>query len=169
MPTTSRLSMVVISRRTFYEWSVLILGGIVQAALTLPALAYLLIPSRKKTDGNWTDAGSIAALPAQQPIELTVQRERQDAWKSSVEKLTVWAVKKSDSEVVVYSAQCTHLGCGYHWANEEQHFVCPCHESVFSKDGDVVSGVAPRPLDRFQTRIEGDRLWLGSLGPGEKG
>lgn len=161
--------MAVISRRNFYEWAVLVLGGIVQAALALPALAYLLIPSRKKTGGGWTDAGSIAALPAGQPMELTVQRQRQDAWKTSVERLSVWALKKSSSEVVVYSAQCTHLGCGYHWAAGEQHFECPCHGTIFSKDGDVVSGVAPRPLDRFQTRIEGDRLWLGPLGPGEKG
>jgi menaquinol-cytochrome c reductase iron-sulfur subunit len=157
------------TRRKFYEWSVFVLGGIVQAALALPALAYLLVPGRKKADNGWTDAGSVAALPEDEPIELAVQRERQDAWKSSVEKSTVWAVKKSDSEVVVYSPQCTHLGCGYHWAAEGQHFECPCHGTVFSKDGDVVSGVAPRPLDRFQTRIEGDRLWLGPLVPGEKG
>lgn len=161
--------MAVMTRRNFYEWSVFVLGGIVQAALALPALAYLLIPSRKKTDSGWTDAGSIAELPADQPIELAVQRERQDAWKSSIEKMTVWAVKKDDSEVVVYSAKCTHLGCGYRWAAREEHFVCPCHDSAFSKDGDVVSGPAPRPLDRFQTRIEGDRLWLGPLVPGEKG
>ncbi len=157
------------TRRNFYEWSVFVLGGIVQAALALPALAYLLVPSRKKTSGGWTDAGSIAALPADQPIQLDVQRERQDAWKSTVEKLTVWAVKKNESEVVVYSPQCTHLGCGYHWVAQEQHFVCPCHDTVFGIDGAVISGVAPRPLDRFQTKIEGDRLWMGPLGPEGEG
>lgn len=157
------------TRRKFYEWSVFVLGGIVQAALALPALVYLLIPGRKKTTSGWTDAGSVAALPADQPIELAVQRERQDAWKSSVEEMTVWAVKTSDSEVVVYSPQCTHLGCGYHWASEEQQFVCPCHDTIFGKDGAVISGVAPRPLDRYQTKIEGDRLWLGPLGSDEEG
>jgi len=157
------------TRRKFHEWSVFLLGGIVQAALALPALAYLLIPGRKRTNGGWTDAGGIAEIPADRPVELAVQRERQDVWKSSVEKMTVWAVKKDDSEVVVYSAQCTHLGCGYHWDDQEEHFVCPCHESVFSKDGAVISGPAPRPLDRFQTRIEGNRLWLGPLDPGGEG
>ena len=159
------------TRRSFHEWSVFLLGGIAQAALALPALAYLLLPGGKKSSDEeaWTDAGSVAALPTEKPIELAVQRERQDAWKFSVEKINVWAVKKSESEVVVYSPRCTHLGCGYHWESDEQHFVCPCHASVFSKDGDVVSGVAPRPLDRFETRIEGDRLWLGQLSPGGKG
>ena len=152
------------TRRKFQEWSVLCLGGIAQAALALPALAYLLVPGRKKASEEWTDAGSIAALPTDRPTKVPVQRKQQDSWKSSVETTSVWALKKNDAEIVVYSPRCTHLGCGYHWEEGEQHFLCPCHESVFSKDGDVVSGVAPRPLDRFETRIEGDRLWLGPLG-----
>ena len=157
----------MMTRRKFQEWAVLLLGGIAQAALAVPALVYLLVPGRKKTSGGWTDAGSIAALPTGRPTELAIQRERQDSWKSSLETTTVWALKKNDSEVVVYSPQCTHLGCGYHWEEGQQHFLCPCHESVFSKDGAVVSGVAPRPLDRFATKIEGDRLWLGPLGQQE--
>jgi menaquinol-cytochrome c reductase iron-sulfur subunit len=153
----------MMTRRKFQEWSVILLGGIAQAAVAVPALIYLLVPGRKKTVGGWTDAGSIATLPTGRPTEVAVQQERQDSWKSSVETTTVWALKKSDSEIVVYSPQCTHLGCGYHWEEGQQHFLCPCHESVFSKDGAVVSGVAPRGLDRFETRIEGDRLWLGPL------
>ena len=156
------------TRRSFQEWSVLVLGGIVQAALALPSLAYLLIPGRTKAAVGWTDAGSVASLPVDQPTQLSVQVERRDAWKSSVEQMTVWAVRKSDSDVVVYSPHCTHLGCGYRWEAEEQHFVCPCHDTIFSKDGAVVTGVAPRPLDRYETKIEGDRLWLGPLGSHEK-
>jgi quinol---cytochrome c reductase iron-sulfur subunit, bacillus type len=157
------------TRRSFYEWSVFALGGVIQAALALPALAYLLIPGKKKGGSEWADAGSLSALPADRPTEIAFQRERQDAWKTSVEKTTAWAVKANGSEVVVFAPQCTHLGCGYHWVEADQHFLCPCHDSVFNKDGSVISGVAPRPLDRFETKIEGDRLWLGPISPAEKG
>lgn len=155
------------TRRSFYERSMIVLGLVINAGLALPAMAYLLLPGKRQAD-EWTDAGSIAALPEDQPSELTIQRERQDSWKKSVEKMTVWAVKKSDSEVVVYSPHCTHLGCGYRWVQNDQHFLCPCHDTAFSKDGDVLSGPAPRPLDRFQTKVEGDRLWLGPVGGDKK-
>lgn len=156
------------NRRSFYQRAVIGLGALINAAIALPALAYLFLPGKQKAAAGWTDAGSVRALPTDEPSELTIQRERQDSWKTSVEKLTVWAVKKSDAEVVVYSPACTHLGCGYHWVDDDQHFICPCHDSAFGKDGSVLYGPAPRPLDRFQTRVEGGRLWLGPVGPDEK-
>jgi Rieske Fe-S protein len=55
------------------------------------------------------------------------------------------------------------LGCAYHWDAQNKDFLCPCHTSIFSIDGKVVSGPAPRPLDRFDTKTEGTRLLIGEL------
>jgi Rieske Fe-S protein len=50
------------------------------------------------------------------------------------------------------SAICTHLGCSYRPfgpPNPEYpqvHALCPCHGSVFARDGQVLDGPAPRPL-----------------------
>jgi menaquinol-cytochrome c reductase iron-sulfur subunit len=41
--------------------------------------------------------------------------------------------------------------------------LCPCHSSVFSVDGAVISGPAPRPLDRYETKVENGKLLLGAL------
>ena len=65
--------------------------------------------------------------------------------------------------MVAYGPQCTHLGCAYHWDESRNHFLCPCHTSVFSVDGAVVSGPAPRPLDRYETKVENGKLLLGPL------
>jgi menaquinol-cytochrome c reductase iron-sulfur subunit len=34
---------------------------------------------------------------------------------------------------------------------------------VFSIDGKVVSGPAPRPLDRYETRVQNNQLEIGQL------
>ncbi len=72
-------------------------------------------------------------------------------------------VKQSDNRVVSFGPQCTHLGCAYHWDESKNEFLCPCHNSLFSIDGKVLAGPARRPLDRYDTKIEGNRLLLGGL------
>jgi hypothetical protein len=42
-----------------------------------------------------------------------------------------------------------------------QRFICPCHGGVYGADGEVVGGPPVRPLDRFETRVEGDRVLVG--------
>ena len=148
------------TRRTFYQRAIYLLTSIISAALALPALAYILLPARNQAHFGWAEAGDISELPLDKPHEVVYQKRRQDGWKLSVERATAWVVRKDDG-VVAFTPQCTHLGCGYHWEEPKEYFLCPCHATTFSKDGAVISGPAPRPLDRFETRIEGSRLWLG--------
>jgi Rieske Fe-S protein len=64
----------------------------------------------------------------------------------TTEKATAWVVKKPENDVIAFTPQCMHLGCPYHWDDPSHTFVCPCHTSVFSIDGKVLSGPAPRPI-----------------------
>ena len=60
------------------------------------------------------------------------------------------------------SAICTHLRCTVapfvppdaQW--KETHSRCPCHGSVFAKDGRVLQGPAPRPLDFYRVSLAPD-------------
>src|SRR6185295_7821651 len=117
------------------------------AALALPAVVYLFLPPKLRKEPEWVEAGDISRLEPSVPLELVFRRNRRDGWKVISEKSTVWVVKLPDG-IVAYGPQCTHLACAYHWEEDKRHFVCPCHTSVFSIDGKVVSGPAPRPLDR---------------------
>ena len=49
--------------------------------------------------------------------------------------------------------RCTHLGCSVPWREGEGQFICPCHSSIFTPLGEVVSGPAPRPMDLFEMEI----------------
>ena len=94
---------------------------------------------------------------------MAFRRNRMDGWKVISEKGTAWVVKQADNSIVAFGPQCTHLGCAYHWEEGKSDFLCPCHSSVFGIDGKVVSGPAPRPLDRFDTQVKGSKLLLGKL------
>jgi menaquinol-cytochrome c reductase iron-sulfur subunit len=148
-------------RKTFCLACIYGLWALMGGALAIPAVAYLLFPPRARKDDEWVDAGDLAQLPVRVPEEVTFRRNRVDGWKVTSERATAWVVKFSEHKVVAYTPQCTHLGCAYHWDEQKQNFLCPCHSSTFALDGRVLSGPAPRPLDRFQVRVDEGKLLLG--------
>ena len=57
----------------------------------------------------------------------------------------------SDSDgLFAISSVCTHLGCTV--SPTEWGFQCPCHGSKYTKDGKVIAGPAPRPLEWHEIR-----------------
>jgi len=138
-------------------------GALIAAALAAPAALYLFIPPRSRKESPWVDAGDLGQFESEQPQEITFRRIRRDGWKVISEKATAWVVKRPNKEVIAYSPWCTHLGCAYHWDSAKHEFQCPCHSSAFGADGKVLSGPAPRPLDRYEVNLENTRLWLGPV------
>ncbi|MBV9266382.1 MAG: Rieske (2Fe-2S) protein [Acidobacteriaceae bacterium] len=152
-----------IERRGFLQLAIsgiaaLLLGGM--AALAGP---YLLSRPKGGEKDSWADAGELSALVPGRPQELTFERERVDGWDVRREKATAWVVLNTNRDVTAFSPSCTHLGCAYHWDTKAGKFVCPCHGSCFGANGRVLSGPAGRDLDRFETKVEGNRLWLGPV------
>ena len=151
------------NRRTFFLTAIYGLWAAMGAALSIPAAVYLLFPPKLRKEQNWAEAGDITKMKPNSPVEMVFRRNRVDGWRILSEKSTAWAVKLDDGQVVAFAPQCTHLGCAYHWDDPKKQFLCPCHTSVFSIDGKVVSGPAPRPLDRFESKVEKNKLLLGEV------
>jgi menaquinol-cytochrome c reductase iron-sulfur subunit len=149
------------TRRGFYVAAIQGLGALIGAALAVPAAVYLLFKPSNKKEPQWVQAADINQLQIKQPQEVVFRRKREDAWRTVNEKTTAWAVKLDPQNVVVFAPNCTHLACAYHWDAQQGNFVCPCHASVFSVDGKVLSGPAPRPLDRYVSRVESGKLFIG--------
>ncbi len=151
------------SRRGFFIGAIFGLWGLIAAALGIPALTYLLFPPKARDEEEWVEAGDISRLQPGAPLEMVFRRNRRDGWRVISEKSIAWVVKLPNGDVVAYGPQCTHLGCAYRWDEGKSEFLCPCHSSLFSIEGAVLSGPAPRPLDRFDTRVEGGKLRIGRL------
>ena len=153
------------TRRSFYIKFIYGAMSAIGAALAIPAGIYLLFPPKAHKENEWVDAADLSRLPVGTPEEVSFQRTRVDGWKVTSEKATAWVVKTADNQVTAFAPQCTHLGCAYHWDDPSHNFVCPCHTSAFSVDGKVLSGPAPRPLDRYQVKVQGSKLQIGPLQP----
>ena len=69
-------------------------------------------------------------------------------------------VRTGEREVKALSTVCTHLGCTVSWQEDKKEFYCPCHHARFDKDGKVVSGPPPKPLDSYKVEIEGDNVYV---------
>ncbi len=64
--------------------------------------------------------------------------------------------------------RCTHLGCTVPWRDDEGLFHCPCHNSIFTTEGDLVSGPAPRPMDLFPIEIVDGQVVVDTGNPIER-
>jgi menaquinol-cytochrome c reductase iron-sulfur subunit len=155
-----------LTRRHFHETFICGLWTLITGALALPAAIYLLVPARSRKQDQWVEAGDVAQLSLRTPEEVVFRRNRVDGWKVTSEKVTAWVVRLSEKDVVAYAPQCTHLGCAYHWDARNGRFLCPCHTSTFSIEGQVLGGPAPRPLDRYQAKVSGGKLLLGPVQKG---
>jgi Rieske Fe-S protein len=135
----------------------------ITAALSVPAAIYLLFPPRVKKKPEWTEAGDLTQIKINEPEELIFRKTRVDGWKVTSEKSTAWVLRTSERDVVAFSPQCPHLGCAYHWDERNKEFLCPCHTSTFAPDGRVLTGPAPRPLDRLKVKVDGTKLLVGDV------
>lgn len=151
------------TRRVFHLAVVYALGAIIGLAMAIPTALYLLVPPKARSRSRWIDAGDISQLEPGIPVELNFQENRLDGWRLLTEKKTVWVVKENDKKVLAFGPQCTHLACAYHWEMQVGKFICPCHGSAFSIEGKVLNGPAARPLDRYMTKVENNRLQIGEL------
>jgi len=133
------------------------LGGLV---LAIPLVGSLIGSSFEKEEGHFSKVANMDALPLGQPLNVKYPDLSQDAYLRGTVSRSVWVIKHTESAATVYSPICTHLGCEFFWDTKGKQFVCPCHNSIFAMDGNLISGPAQRGLDTLATRIENGQLFV---------
>ena len=154
-------------RRSFLAGLLAVGSAAVGVLLAVPLVRFTLHPVlARTTEKSWSDVGNVDEFrDLTAPVKKLVNIEQRDGWRKIILEKPVYVSKDAKGELIVLSAVCTHLGCAYHWDEGTRHFVCPCHTSAFGIDGKVLSGPAPRPLDRYQVRIAGNQLQIGPPAP----
>ena len=145
LPPGRRRALVV-----FVNATLALIGGGFSALLGVFALR----PPKVAAGGRWVRAGSTAELKAGEPIARILSVSRVNGWYRERARETVFLVWDGRDSVRAMSATCTHLGCQVQWDGEGKRFKCPCHGGVYGRDGTVLSGPPPRPLDVVEARID---------------
>jgi menaquinol-cytochrome c reductase iron-sulfur subunit len=147
-------------RRTFMSAFIAAAGGLISAAIGLPAVAYIVGPALQRVAGNWIQLGAIAKVESGVPTLFKTNIERQTGWIVEQQEISAYVLTDDGRSYVAMSNVCTHLGCRVRWIADQQIFFCPCHNGVFDKNGEVISGPPPRALDRYETKVEDAVLYV---------
>jgi cytochrome b6-f complex iron-sulfur subunit len=137
MPSESEGEQAPLTRR----WLVRLgwIAGLIVVGGQLGWLLKLLLSPRKPGGA----AGPVTAGPvAQFPVGSVTH-----FWKKR------FLLVRRPGGFLALSQKCTHQKCNVHFIPERREIICPCHGSRFSLTGAVLTGPAPRPLDRFATVV----------------
>ncbi|MBM3181301.1 MAG: ubiquinol-cytochrome c reductase iron-sulfur subunit [Chloroflexi bacterium] len=149
-----------LGRRNFMKVAIAGIGGLIGAALGLPAIPYIMGPALQKESDDWIQLGSISKVELNIPTLFKKTIETQTGWINTEEEISAYVLTSNGQDYVVMSNVCTHLACRVRWIPEKDSFFCPCHNGVFAKDGTVVAGPPPRPLDRFESKVEDGVIFI---------
>jgi len=138
------------------------------AGMVIPAVGFALGPVFKNVTLGWQTVGTPDLFPQDNyvPVVITIAPGIGEAGKSTVyvrrRNPKVDTQPASDyNQWVAITSRCSHLGCSVLWVQAAEHFICPCHGSVFDVEGVRTAGPAPRPLDRLYTRLHDGLVQVG--------
>ena len=175
------------SRSRFLERATLGVGGLVAAAVAVPAAGLAILPSFFGKRRRPVDLGPIDAFPQGRFVIATFLADPQAG---EVSRRAAFIRNNGQlnglPSFTTMSSRCTHVGCPtqpngpvfnqQHRAEQTANgqvgivptlpaggFGCPCHGSQFDTEGNRTAGPAPRALDRYEFSIRNGHLWLERL------
>ncbi|MCL5960481.1 MAG: ubiquinol-cytochrome c reductase iron-sulfur subunit [Chloroflexi bacterium] len=127
-----------IARREFFKYAWLGLSGLFLAQMAGFSVANLWPVVKAGSFGGQFAAGKVEDFPVDSITHV---------------KAGKFYISHLEEGFLAIYQKCTHLGCTVPWVAAEDRFNCPCHQSIFNKKGEVLSGPAPRALDLFPIKI----------------
>jgi menaquinol-cytochrome c reductase iron-sulfur subunit len=131
------------------------LGNLTLAAvLGIPAALAALSPAlRARRDATWRPVGPLEGFPVGEVVKAAVELDDRQ-WSAAFGEKAVYVWRRSDSETVVFSRNCTDLSCPVNYDPGSTCFFCPCHGGIFAQDGTPMAGPPSEPLYRYANRVE---------------
>lgn len=150
------------SRRRFLSNLSLGLTALMAAVVGVPILGYFFSPLIRPTPEVWLNLGPVTGFAAGQTKLVAFDDPSPLPWAGLTARTAAWVRHNSAAEAdfTVFAVNCTHLGCPVTWIPDGKIFLCPCHGGVYNSDGSVAGGPPPRPLFRYQSRVQNGTLQI---------
>ncbi len=166
------LTNVPMTRRRFLSGTLGWVTAAIATALGIPAAAAWISPALREQQAGWAPIGNLTdpgpdqpdLSVVDQPIQAHFTQFVQDAYLAAQpQDIAVYVINHGDGSYTVFDDRCTHLGCPFSWDGKKGEFGCPCHNGSFDEEGRVLGGPPPRPLDRYEYKVEKGVLYAGKL------
>ena len=140
-----------VTRRDFLKTALSVGGALAALEMGGIALAYMQPRLAEGEFGGQMQVGAVDDFPLGSVTHIPAGR--------------FYLSRLEDGGFLAIYQRCTHLGCTVPWDPAAGMFVCPCHNSQFESDGDVLNPPAPRPLDVFPVMIEDGQVMVDTGNP----
>ena len=130
--TESNVDKKPISRRRLIAYAWTVAGFIVIAELAGGIMAFLWPRRRRGREEKIFVAGKVSDFKMGEVVAFRKEKT---------------FVVRLEGGFLAISSVCTHLHCIVNWNELTKRFECPCHGAKFNKEGEVLEGPPPRPLD----------------------
>jgi len=139
----------IFSRRTMLHLAIGSTGLVSAALLGIPVAFYLSSPGGQRSLEGEFCIGPLSQLPVNGARTQFVEGEE------------IIFVRRSEDEVLGFSAVCTHSDtCLVDWDPQRRQLVCPCHRGIYDIRGNVVSGPPPRPLRQRAVVVRDGKVYV---------
>lgn len=146
-------SVAISGRRSFLGKITGLIAAFVAGVVGVATGKYALYPAFRKAseEQNWQVVCPLEDIPENEPVKRSVVISQDAGWGRFNSQRLIWILREG-SGLVVFSATCPHLGCTVNAASNG--FMCPCHGSAWTRDGQRLGGPTLRGLDTLDYRIE---------------
>ena len=147
-----------IDRATFLRHAgVAALGVGAVATLGTVAAVTAVVPEKAAAKEQWVPLAKMSELPPGEVTTVLLKYQTKSGIYSQTASAPVLVSRLSDA-IVCYKCACTHLGCTVRWDGRSDQFRCACHGGAFDRIGNVTAGPPPRPMDRYETKVDAGML-----------
>jgi menaquinol-cytochrome c reductase iron-sulfur subunit len=150
-------------RRRFITIALGTIAAAIAGIIGVPLAGFFALPALRRSPRQWLEVGPVSAFEEGEIKKVLAKPLSAQVWPRATPLVAIYVLSQGGEKFTLFHIHCTHVGCPVQWNVQAKRFFSPCHGGVFDNDGRVLAGPPPRPLDRYESKIENGTLFAGRV------